>query len=186
VSPQRLHPPGTTLLPGGETAVDWMPAGYAYDPAAPHVLLVCDASVNFNIGVAAWAAWAGCGPRDQLWTGAIEPEDSRDPSRAELRAISNGLTQLIRWLQPPPGSFVIVKSDSMTALYWTAGIHVPPSTASRAVVGKIHALLAEHAIGIRCRHVRGHQSGEYANPIQDAVDRAANRARMRLQQTRRA
>jgi hypothetical protein len=186
VSRPRLLPPGATLLPGGATAVDWTPAGYRYDPAAPLALLVADASVNHAARVAAWAAWGGCRECNQLWTGPIAAEESRDPSRAELRAISNGLAHVVRCFQPRPGSFVIIKSDSMAALYWTAGIHVPPSPATRAVVSEIHALLAEHAIGIRCRHVRGHQMGAHADPIQDAVDRAAHRARMRLQQTRRA
>lgn len=177
----RLLPPGDLLHPGGETAIDWSPPGYRHDPAAPLVLLIADASVSHQTGVAAWAAWAGCGPRDRLWTGAVGSDESTDPSHAELCAIGHGLARVVRWFNPQPGAFVFVKSDSMAALGWVAGQRAPNSTASIEAVAEIHELLALRSIAIRCRHVRAHQPGPDADPIQSWVDRQAQAARRRME-----
>jgi hypothetical protein len=177
----RLLPPGDQLQPGGETAVDWSPPAYRHDPAAPLTLLITDASVSHQTGVAAWAAWAGCGPRDRLWTGAVGADESTDPSHAELCAIGNGLARVIRWLDPRPGTFIFIRSDSMAALNWVAGQRAPNSTASGDAVAEIHELLALRSIGIRCRHVRAHQTGPDADPIQAWVDHQAQTARRRIE-----
>jgi hypothetical protein len=176
-----LLPPGDKLQPGGETAVDWSPPGYRHDPAAPLILLITDASVSHQTGVAAWAAWAGCGPRDRLWTGTVSADESTDSSHAELCAIGHGLARVFRWLDPRPGAFVFVKSDSMAALNWVADQRAPNSTASIEAVAEIHELLTLRSIAIRCRHVRAHQTGPESHPIQDWVDHQAQAARRRIE-----
>src|SRR5262245_61912983 len=121
------------------------------------VTIYTDASHHPGHRVAGWAAWIRSEKGRVVRKGRC-PSYVQNSDQAELAAAFAGIyLSLVTWRGSVTG--VLICSDSQNALAHIEGKRNPSKNPfTRRLTDKIHELVSQHGLYVRCKWVRGHQS----------------------------
>ena len=165
--------------------------------------VIADASLCGETKLAAWGAWIKVdGKPSQVFSGQLRNRMGNSTD-AEICALANALAKGVSTALIPPGTEVMLQSDSTQALGLLKKL-VPNVTVRQhkdsaelatfrkpqlcggvraEAAGVITKLVAEHSLALVLRHVRGHTPGSGRQWVNRLVDAEAKKIMLRARST---
>jgi ribonuclease HI len=119
------------------------------------ITMFTDASYSSTLKRATWAVWFRCDGTTHRRSGYVKHSVTQSGD-GEIAAIVNGMHQVYTVLNPPPGSKLIIQTDSAEAIHaYRCGNHVRPYC--NQVIAYGLRLTASQRWVLDFRHVKGHK-----------------------------
>lgn len=143
------------------------------------ITIYTDASHCSKTGTGGWACWVKFGKFETIQLSGFFKEQTLDSTEAELKAIANALSVVIRRLQPKEKILVVVTDSAMAIAYIMNGVKKPRQRffdgwqRRTAIAARINAMIPDRC-ELRVNKVKGHSKEDGARSyVNNVVDKAA-------------
>jgi len=121
------------------------------------ITMFTDAGFNSDLKVASWAVWAKENGMTFRYSGMLKG-NVEDNNIAELKAIINGLFFVLKRLNPPQNSRIIVQTDSAISInIFRRNFDIKSKSRVKQIADEWQKLIGESKITVEFRHVKAHK-----------------------------
>lgn len=143
------------------------------------ITIYTDASLCPDTSAGGWACWVRFGKFETMQLSGFFKEETRDSTEAELKAIANAISVVIRRLQPKEKIIVVVTDSAMAIAYIKTGVkkprhkHLAGWQRRTAIAERINHMIPK-GCELRVNKVQGHSKTDGKRSyVNNVVDKAA-------------